>query len=214
MYQTILFDLDGTLTDPGLGITNSVAYALKHYGIEEADRTALYRFIGPPLAKSFEQYYGFSAEKSGEAVKVYREYFSTKGLYENEVYPETVQMLEALKAMGCRLIVATSKPEKFANIILEHFDLKKYFDFVAGATMDSSRSRKADVIAYALENCGISDVASAIMVGDREHDILGAKELGMDSIGVLVGYGSREELEKAGATFVAETLMDVVRFVK
>lgn len=214
MYQTILFDLDGTLTDPGLGITNSVAYALKHYGIEEADRTALYRFIGPPLGKSFEQYYGFSPEKAQEAVTVYREYFSTKGLYENEVYAETVQMLEALKEMGCKLLVATSKPEKFANIILEHFDLKKYFDFVAGATMDSSRSRKADVIAYAMENCGITDVKTAVMVGDREHDVLGAKELGMDSIGVLVGYGSREELENAGATYVAETLMDVVRFVK
>jgi len=209
MYQTILFDLDGTLTDPGLGITNSVMYALKKWGIEVTDRTSLYRFIGPPLQDSFMQYYGFSKEDAEKSVVYYREYFREKGLFENEVYPGAEEMLAALKADGRKLAVATSKPEEFAIKILKHFHLDGYFDVIAGATMDSSRSKKADVIAYCLETLGVSDLSTVVMVGDREHDIIGAKTVGVDSIGVLVGYGSREELETAGATYVAETLGDV-----
>ncbi|MBQ6876302.1 MAG: HAD family hydrolase [Lachnospiraceae bacterium] len=213
MYNTILFDLDGTLTDPGLGITNSAAYALKKHGIEVADRTVLYPFIGPPLLDSFQRFYGFSEEQSEQAVADYREYFREKGLFENEVYSGVEELLQRLKESGKRLIIATSKPEEFAVKILKHFGLASYFDYIVGATMDSSRSKKGDVIAYALEVCGITDKTDVVMVGDREHDVLGAKENGLDSVGVLYGYGSREELEKAGATCVAETVEDILRFV-
>lgn len=209
MYHTILFDLDGTLTDPGLGITNSVMHALKKWGVEVTDRASLYRFIGPPLLDSFMQYYGFSREDAEKSVGYYREYFRDKGLYENEVYPGAEKLLADLKAAGKKLAVATSKPEEFAIRILQHFHLDGYFDVIAGATMDSSRSKKADVIAYCLEQLGVTDLAGVVMVGDREHDIIGAKTVGIDSIGVLMGYGSREELENAGATYVAETLGDI-----
>ncbi len=213
MYNTILFDLDGTLTDPGVGITNSVAYALKKWGIKVADRTTLYPFIGPPLVDSFQRFFGFSTEQSEQAVVYYREYFREKGMFENEVYEGVEEMLRTLKAAGKRLVIATSKPEEFAVKILEHFGLARYFEYIVGATMDSSRSKKGDVIAYALKSCNITDRADAVMVGDREHDVLGAKENGLDSIGVLFGYGSREELEKAGATYVAETVEDILEFV-
>lgn len=213
MYHTILFDLDGTLTDPGLGITNSVIHALKKWGIEVADRTQLYRFIGPPLQDSFMQYYGFCKEDAEKSVAYYREYFREKGLYENEVYPGAEKLLSDLKAAGKKIALATSKPEEFAIKILKHFQLDGYFDVIAGATMDSSRSKKADVIAYCLEQLGVTELSQVVMVGDREHDIIGAKTVGVDSIGVLVGYGSREELETAGATYVAETLGDVLGLV-
>lgn len=213
MYEYVLFDLDGTLTDPGIGITNSVAYALKRWNIEVQDRKTLYRFIGPPLQDSFQEYYGFSAEDAIRAVDVYREYFREKGLFENEVYPGVEEMLKSLKAQGKTLIVATSKPEVFAIRILKHFQLDGYFTVIAGATMDSSRSRKGDVIAYALKEAGVTDLSKAVMVGDREHDIIGAKQNGLDSIGVLFGYGDREEMEKAGATYIAPTVEDILSFV-
>jgi len=213
MYQYVFFDLDGTLTDPGLGITNSVAYALKRWNIVEPNRAKLNRFIGPPLHESFQVFYGFSQEDSVRAVEVYREYFRDRGLFENEPYEGIEELLKALKAVGKKLAVATSKPEEFAVRILEHFHLDGYFDVIAGATMDSSRSKKADVIAYALERMGITDLSSVVMVGDREHDILGAKQVGMDSIGVLFGYGDREEHQKAGATYIAETVKDILGLI-
>lgn len=208
MFDIVLFDLDGTLTDPGIGITNSVIYALKKYGIEVSDRKSLYSFIGPPLADSFMQYYGFSEEKAMEAIQFYREYFRDKGLYENEVYGGVAELLEQIKNTGRKLVLATSKPEEFALRILEHFDLIKYFDIVAGASMDEKRNKKGDVIEYALEKGGF-DKKCAVMIGDREHDIFGAKENDLASIGVLYGYGSREELEKAGADYIAEAVEDI-----
>lgn len=213
MYNTIFFDLDGTLTDPGIGITNSVAYALEKWNIKVSDRSELYKFIGPPLIDSFGKYYGFSEEECRQGVKYYREYFSTKGLYENEVYEDVVQLLTRLKEAGKKLVVATSKPDKFAVTILKHFDLYKYFDFVAGASMDEIRTKKDEVIAYALETLGINDVSDVVMVGDREHDVLGAKVFSMDSIGVLYGYGDREELEKAGATYIVGSVEEIFRLV-
>ncbi len=213
-YDTVLFDLDGTLTDPAIGITNSVAYALKKWGIEVSDRTELYKFIGPPLFDSFSNYYGFTKEESVRAVECFREYFSTKGIFENSVYGGIPEVLSELRARGKRLIVATSKPETFAKKILEHFSLDGYFDFVAGATLDSSRVEKADVIEYAFENCGIKDVSNVVMIGDREYDVYGAAHFGMDSVGVLYGYGSREEITSAGATYVAETPLDILNIVK
>lgn len=214
MYQYILFDLDGTLTDPGLGITNSVMHALKKYNIEVEDRTTLYKFIGPPLTDSFETYYGFSPEESERAVVYYREYFSEKGLFENTVYPDIEQVLQTLKAQGKTLILATSKPEVYAKQILEHFHLDVYFDFVSGATMDKTRVKKPDIIAYAIEKCNLfDDLSSAIMIGDREHDIFGAKACHMASLGVLYGYGSRNELTEAGATYLAQTPIDILKFL-
>lgn len=213
MYQYILFDLDGTLTDPGIGITNSVMYALKKFQIEVEDRTTLFKFIGPPLKASFEKYYGFSKEESELALQYYREYFRPKGLYENQVYKGVRELLTDLKSRNKTLILATSKPEEFAIEILRHFDLYKYFDFVAGATMDSSRVKKADVILYALQSYGVSDLSSAIMIGDREHDILGAKQVGLDSIGVLYGYGDYEELKSAGVTYIVENTEDILKII-
>lgn len=206
-YTTVLFDLDGTLTNPGLGITNSVAYALKKYGIDVKDRTELYKFIGPPLLNSFRDYYGFSEEQAVQAVEYYREYYQKTGIYENYVYEGIPELLKELKAEGITLLVATSKPEPFARLIMEHYHLADYFTYIAGATMDNkTRVKKADVIRYAMQNCEAEDKKKLVMVGDRKHDILGAKEVGMDSIGVLFGYGDREELEQAGATYIAETV--------
>lgn len=213
MYKYILFDLDGTLTNPAFGITNSIIYSLKKFNVEVTDRRSLYKFIGPPLMESFERYYGFSKEQSEQAVRYYREYFAVKGLYENEVYKGAEELLIKLKDMGKSLILATSKPEEFAVEILKHFKLDKYFDFVAGATMDERRNEKADVIFYALNSCKISDPSSAVMVGDRKHDVLGAKENGIDCIGVLFGYGSQEELTAAGATYIAENMEDVLKYI-
>lgn len=209
-YHTILFDLDGTLTDPGIGITNSVWHALKKYNISVEERKELYCFIGPPLIDSFVKYYGFSEDQAREAVAYYREYFADKGKFENEVYDGVETMLKQLKEAGKKLIVATSKPEVFAKQILDYFGLTQYFDFVAGATLDETRVKKAEVIAYALESCGITELSDAVMVGDREHDVIGAKTVGLDCIGVLFGYGSREELEQAGADYIAETVEDIV----
>ena len=166
MYQTILFDLDGTLTNSELGITNSVAYALGKYGIQVPDKKALRVFIGPPLQESFERFYGFSKEECLKAIDYYHEYFSEKGLYENEVYLGVPDLLASLKQAGKQLIVATSKPEEFSIQILKHFGLYDYFDFVAGATMDRKRSKKSDVIQYALEQNGITDLAHTIMIGE------------------------------------------------
>ncbi len=198
----MLFDLDGTLTDPGLGITNSVMYALRKFGVEVPERSQLYPFIGPSLKDSFRSCYGFSDEQCELAVTYYREYFKKKGMFENEVYDGIHDLLTRLKASGRSLIVATSKPEVFAVDILRHFDLYKYFDFVAGATLNDVRNKKADIIRYALESCGIAK-SSAVMIGDRKHDMIGAKENGLDSIGVLYGYGNYDELKAAGATMLA-----------
>ena len=214
MYSTILFDLDGTLTDPGVGITNSVAYALNKWGIPVEDRASLYPFIGPPLKDSFMKYYGFSKEQALQSVEYYREYFREKGLFENDLFTDTAWILKELRNRGKTIILATSKPEEFALTILRHFEILEYFDLVAGATMDETRNKKADVIAYALKTAGVTDVSSAIMVGDREHDVLGARQNGLSCIGVLFGYGSRKELEDAGAVCIAESFKDVLEYIE
>ncbi len=217
MYDVFLFDLDGTLTDPAEGITNSVAYALAKYGIEVEDRSSLNTFIGPPLADSFAKYYGFGPEQAKEAIVYYREYFAPKGIFENVPYEGIEEVLRELKARGKVLAVATSKAEAFAERIMDHFGLAQYFDLVCGATMDLSRSLKGDVIAYALDRirtegfCTKEDPA-IVMVGDREHDILGAKENGLPSIGVLYGYGSLEELKAAGADHIISSPVELLEF--
>ncbi|MDO5418243.1 MAG: HAD hydrolase-like protein, partial [Lachnospiraceae bacterium] len=168
------------------GITKSVQYALRRYGIEEPDLEKLTPFIGPPLRDSFMKFYRFSKEQAGEAVYVYREYFTEKGMFENRELPGIRSMLEHLKAAGKTLLVATSKPEPFARKILEHFSMDGYFDFIGGADMGETRVKKGDVIRYVLEHAGITaeEKGRAVMVGDREHDIWGAAENGLTSIGV------------------------------
>ena len=213
MYDTILFDLDGTLTDPGEGITNSVAYALKKYDIEVSDRSELYKFIGPPLKDSFMRFYSFSEEKAEQAIACYREYFRDIGIFENRVYEGVEDMLKALCDEGKKLVLATSKPEEFAVRILEHFDLKKYFNVVAGASMDSSRSKKGDVIAYAISLCEDFCKDTAVMIGDREHDVIGAKENSLKSIGVLYGYGDEVELKTAGADYIVSSPQDILKLL-
>ena len=205
----VLFDLDGTLTDPGEGITNSVIFSLEKFGITVSNRAELYKFIGPPLLYSYKEYYGFSESDAKLAIKYYREYFSEKGIFENRVYNGITDMLGKLRGNNIRLSVATSKPDPFAVKILEHFGLTEYFSLVAGATMDETRSEKHEVIEYALRGLHIEDKARCIMVGDRKHDILGAKKNGLKSVGVLYGYGSRGELETAGADMLAETPLDI-----
>lgn len=196
----IFFDLDGTLTDPKEGITKSVQYALNHYGIQVASLEELTPFIGPPLAEAFARHYGFAPEKARAAVGVFREYFTAKGMFQNKVLPGIPKLLAALKENGKKLYVATSKPELFARQILDRYQLSGYFEFIGGADFAETRVRKGDVIAYVLEQTGLGHKKDEIvMVGDREHDILGAKEHGIDSIGFLLGYGSREELAAAGA---------------
>ena len=212
-YDVLLFDLDGTLTDPSVGITNSVMYALRHMGVEPPERRTLYKFIGPPLMDSFAQEYGFSQEEARQAISWYREYFQDRGIFENAPYPGIADVLHALRGTGKRLLVATSKPEIFARRILERFGLIDAFEFVAGANLDETRTRKHEVIAYALETCGICEKDSAVMIGDREHDVLGARREGLDCIGVLYGFGSHEELLGAGAIALAETVWDVARLL-
>ncbi len=200
----IFFDLDGTLTNPAEGITNSVAYALKYYGISVSDKTPLYKFIGPPLAQSFTDFYGFSPDKAKEAVEKYREYFADIGIFENMVYEYIPEVLEKLKNAGFSLAMATSKPEVFAKRIADKFELTKYFDFIGGSLLDNSRTDKGEVIEYVLSSLK-ADREKTIMVGDRSHDILGAKKCSVKSLGVLYGFGSLEELKTAGADYIAET---------
>ncbi|HEM5035845.1 TPA: HAD family hydrolase [Streptococcus suis] len=210
MYQTILFDLDGTLTDSGQGILNSVAYALEKMGIEEPDTANLNRFIGPPLYESFSRFYQLNPEDTQSAVDAFRVYFKEKGMFENQLYPGIIPLLEELRTAGKTLVIATSKPEIFAKQILEHFGIAHYFDVIAGASLDSSRISKADVIGYAINQLEAFP-KHAVMIGDREHDIEGARMHQLPAIGVLYGYGSKQEFEKAGATMIVETIQDLKR---
>ena len=207
--EYIFFDLDGTLTDHALGITNSLMYALDKFDIHVESREELYKFIGPPLVDMMMQEYGFTREKAEEGLANYRVYFRDKGIFENIVYDGIPEMLAALQNSGYKLELATSKPEEFAKRILDHFELSKYFYFVGGSDMEGKRSTKDAVIAYVLESLGITDPETCIMVGDREHDVLGAKKCSMDCVGVLFGYGSREELESAGAAYIVESAADL-----
>ena len=205
MQKYLLFDLDGTLTDPAEGITKSVAHALRKRGIEVTDLATLNCFIGPPLIDSFMKYYGLDEDDARRAVTDYREYFVPQGMFENTVYDGIPALLADLKAGGYTLVIATSKPEPFAVKILEHFGHAHHFDRICGAYLDEKRSTKADVIRYTLDACGITS-AESIMIGDRHHDVDGAHANGLAAIGVLWGYGDRAELAAAGAEFIVENL--------
>lgn len=208
-YRHLLFDLDGTLTDPMEGITRSVRHALRHFGIETADLRTLTPFIGPPLAESFRDFCGFDETRIPEAIRVMREYFDARGWRENRPYDGIACLLDRLQQAGYRLYVATSKPTVFAERILRHFDLIRYFLFVGGAELNGSRQAKSDVIGHVLDRNGIADADACLMIGDRRHDIEGAAAIGMDACGVLWGYGSREELTAARATYLADAPDDL-----
>lgn len=205
-YDTIFFDLDGTLTDPAEGITNAVMVALRGQGIEPpADRRELYHFIGPPLVDTFREDYGFTDAQIRQAIDDFHDYFGAKGKFENALLPGAVELLSALKAAGRKVVLATSKPEIFARQILEHFGILRYFDGVFGATYDETMTRKADIIALALK--ARTDYGRIVMVGDRHHDIDGAAANGLPAIGVLCGFGSESELRTAGAIVCVSDLM-------
>lgn len=208
-YNVILFDLDGTLTDPKIGITKSVQYALVKFGIEEPDLDKLIPFIGPPLVESFQEFYSLNQEQAQAAVRYYREYFAETGMYENAVYPGIKELLGELKSAGKELIVATSKPTVFSEQIIEHFGLTQFFKAIVGSNLDGSRIHKDEVIAFALKDLTGTIYDSVIMVGDRKHDIIGAQKNGIASIGVTYGYGTQEELTQAKPVYLAATVEEL-----
>ncbi len=204
-YDWLLFDLDGTLTDPFEGITRSVEYALNAFGIEVEDRRTLAPFIGPPLVESLTERYGFTMEDAVAAVAKYREYFAVKGLYENELFEGIPELLRDCRKAGYKISMATSKPTHYAKIIAEHFDIARYFDAIHGSSLDGSRITKSSVVAEAVRDEGF-DPERALMIGDRRHDVEGARELGIKTVGVLYGYGSLEEHTAAGAAYIVKDL--------
>ena len=205
--KTILFDLDGTLTDSGEGIINCASLALERFGITPPDKETMRQFVGPPLVDSFVKF-GVPAEKAEEAVEIYRSRYIPIGKFENTPYPGIHEMLRKLRDHGHRLFVATSKPESMSVEILEHFGLADFFTDICGATMDGSRSSKEDVIAYLLgRNSGEGEI---IMVGDTVYDILGAKAHGIPAIGVDWGYGKTQDMVEAGAAAIAYTTEELL----
>ena len=206
-YKYILFDLDGTLTDLAIGITNSIMYALRYFGIIKVERSELTSLIGPPLNDAFLNYFSFTQEEAKKAVELYREYYSEKGIYENEVYPGICEMLINLKSKNKKFILATTKPICYAEKILKHFNLLEYFDFIAGSNMDGSRSDKSEIIQFAIDSLHITEKREVVMVGDRKHDVIGSRKCNIKSIGVLYGYGDKNELE--GADFIVETVSEL-----
>ena len=212
-YSTILFDLDGTLTDPVLGICRSIQYALGKAGRPVGPLEHYHKWIGPPLLRSFEVYANATPEEAQEMLRFYRERFSSVGLFENEVYPGIPALLSALKDRGARLAVATGKPTIYSRQILEHFDLMQYMDVVSGISLDKEPLDKCQVILHALHTLGETDKSRCVMVGDRGHDAIGAKMGGVDFIGVLYGYGSRDELEAEGADVIASDVAELRRIL-
>lgn len=211
MKKTVLFDLDGTLTDSGEGIINCATLALRHFGLPIPAYEDMRTFVGPPLRDSFIRF-GVPADQADEAIRVYRSRYIPTGMFENTPYPGIRELLEALRAEGYTLYVATSKPEEMSVTILKKFDLAKYFHRICGASIDSSRSTKDAVIAYLLESSGAKE--DMVMVGDTKYDILGAKAHGIPAIGVGWGYGKVEEMEEAGAVGIAETMDELIGLIR
>lgn len=218
-YKYLLFDLDGTLTDPMEGITTSVQYALKAFGIEEPDLEKLAPFIGPPLRESFMRLYGFDEAQAEEAVAKYREWFAPKGIFQNTIYPGIREMLEELKTKGKILAVASSKPQVFVEKILRHFGIYDYFTVIVGSELDGTRDRKEEVVEEALRRLwksggeGSADRAHTVMTGDRKYDIEGGKAHGLVTVGVTFGYAGDGELENAGADYLVDTVEELRRLL-
>ncbi len=212
MFTTVLFDLDGTLTNPYMGITNSLMYALERLGYEVPPREELSSFIGPPLISEYKRRFAMDEETAKEGVRLYREYFADRGIFENELIDGAKELLAELKARGKRVFLATSKPREFAIRILEHYGIMEYFDFLGTGTLDGTINEKHEVIGYVLDNTGV-DPAECLMVGDRFHDIEGARRHGIKCCAVLCGFGSREEFAEHNADYVRETLAEVAELL-
>lgn len=212
-YKYLLIDLDGTIIDSFEGVSRSFMYALKYYGIEVTDVKTLRPVIGPPLVESFQNLFGFDKEKALEAVEKYRERYTTVGVKEHSLYDGVEDMLAKLKEAGYFISLATSKPEKFARVILKDLELDKYFDFITGATTDGRITTKEDVIENIIKTLNIENKSEMLMIGDRKYDLVGAQYFGIDGAGVLYGYGSEEELKKYNPVLLAKTPEDVVKFL-
>ena len=204
-YITVAFDLDGTLTDPKRGLTSAFAYGLKKIGIDPGPAATLTKFIGPPLRESFQIEYGLTLERAEEALRLFREYFGVYGWWDNELYPGIPELLRDLKASGVTVVLATSKPDVYSSKILRLFGIDGYFDFSEGASFDSSREKKCDVLQYALDKVG-ADPETSVLIGDTVFDIEGARICGVDSIGVTFGYGKEDALRAEGATYIAKNV--------
>ncbi len=208
-FHTILFDLDGTITDSAPGVTNSFAYALAAYGIH-ADPADLNRVVGPPLHESFIRFFGFSETEAFAAVEKYREYYRDTGIFENRVYDGIPELLNALSGAGKRLLVASSKPLVFVEKVLDHFGIRAPFEYVCGSELDGRRTDKAEVIDWALSLIG-GGADGVLMVGDRDFDVIGGHAVGLPVVGALWGYGDREEL--ADADYLAESPADLQKML-
>lgn len=216
MYQYLMFDLDGTLTDPREGITKSVQYALRHMGIEEKDLRKLEPFIGPPLLESFMEYYDFNVEQAREAVEYYREYFSKTGVFQNRLFDGVPKLLSDLKSHGKVVATASSKPEPFVRLILEHFHVEHYFDHICGGSMDESRLNKEDVIEELLcsrMRLPKEEWKHVLMIGDRRHDVEGAAKFNIPCLGLSMGFAAEGELEKAGAAAIVDSMEGIREFI-
>lgn len=209
-YKVILFDLDGTLSDPREGITKSIQYALQKMNIIETNMDKLESFIGPPLQVSFAEYYGFEESQIQQVIEFYRERFIEKGMFENELYSIIPILLKTLKEKGFKLVVATSKPTVFAEQIVQHFHIDSYFEWIVGSNLDGSRTSKTEIIQYILDRYSNYNLDDFIMIGDRKHDIIGATNMGIDSIGVTYGYGSIEELSQSDPTYIVDSVVQLI----
>ncbi len=207
-YKNILFDVDGTLLDSKEGIINSYKYALSHFGISIEEDEVLYKLIGPPLREAFSKYYKFNEEDTELAVKLFREYYKEKGLFQNKLYEGITILLEDLSKLNKNLIIATSKAEVITRKTLQNLGIYKYFSFVCGSTLDGTRSKKSQIIQYVLEKNNL-EKDSCVMIGDTFYDVIGAKETNIDSIGVLYGYGTYDELKKENPTYIIESIREL-----
>ena len=212
-FKYILLDLDGTVTDSAEGVTKSVAYALDKLGFPVESHWSLMKFIGPPLSESFREFCGFDGETVQKGINYYREYYADKGIFENKLYDGMKEFLISLKQHGMTVILATSKPEVYAKRILDKFVVSEYFDLIAGSTLDTSRNTKTDVLKYILQKIDIDDLSKAVLIGDRKHDIIGAKEVGIKCISILYGYGSKEEFVQYNADYIVDTVENLERFL-
>lgn len=213
-YKHILFDLDGTIIDSAPGIINSIMYAIDQLGFPPVDPDALRVFIGPPLQNQFKEYLHLTDEQGEYAVQCFKDYYRRRGIQECSVFPGVGEMLHYLETMGYKLYIATSKPEKFARQILTGYALDHYFTFIGGSEMDEkTRANKAEVIEYVLKENYITELHEVLMIGDRMHDIEGAKICGLEAMGILYGYGSKEEFEDAGADYIVTSTQEIVAFL-
>ena len=214
MIEYVFFDLDGTITNPASGITNSAKYALEKFGVKVKSNAELLAFIGPPLQDSFKEFYGFDLHTAMKAVKVYRKHYKDHGIFDCYIYENIETLLKTLKEKGYKLALATSKPQKYAVKILQHFDLDKYFDFISGATFSLERCDKADIIKYALDNLKIDDTSKVVMVGDRKYDVEGARIHNIECIGLLHGFGGLDELKSANAKYIVKDPLEILEIIK